>query len=149
MNNYNNMNYYWLPHNLRNSYVYPLMNTNREEKENLYSPKEGFEKGNLFENLYSEYKNYQPTSLNPKTEQAKRLQEIQTISFAEHDLNLYLDTHPEDQSLVALLNDYRRKCMELTKNYEEQYGPLTVNSDAMESGTYSWINAPWPWEGTR
>ncbi len=145
MNNYNYENYYWIPNRVRNNYVYPLSNNNFKN-ESLFNPKEGFEKGNLFANLYSGYKNYQPAILNPKTEQEKRLQEIQAISFAEHDLNLYLDTHPEDQSMVTLLNDYRRKCTELTKNYEEQYGPLTVSSEAMESNTYSWINSPWPWE---
>ena len=59
----------------------------------------------------------------------------------------YLDTHPEDQSMVTLFNDYRKKKAELTREYEESYGPLTVGSDVMEGNTYSWIHSPWPWEG--
>ena len=56
--------------------------------------------------------------------------------------------HPEDQSMVTLFNDYRRKLEELTKNYESMYGPLTVNSNEMENKTFSWVNTTWPWEGS-
>ncbi len=141
MNNYQYKNYYWYPMENRNI-SYSPMNTNTS----LFSPKEGFEKGNLFQNLYSEYKDYQPMKLVPRTDQEKRLQELQSIMFSMHELNLYLDVHPEDQSMMTLFNDYRRKKEELTKSYEELYGPLTVSSNSMENNTYSWINSPWPWE---
>ena len=39
----------------------------------LFNPNEGFIKGNLFSNLYSEYKNYKPQNLNPRNEQEKML----------------------------------------------------------------------------
>ena len=35
----------------------------------LYGPYEGFIKGNLFKNLYQQYKNYQPAIITPKNEQ--------------------------------------------------------------------------------
>ena len=130
----NNYNYY--------DYLY----RNNMNNQNLYNPKEGFEKGNMFSNLYSEYKNYNPQKLNPKTEQEKRLYEIQSLSFASHDLNLYLDMYPEDQSIVALFNDYRRKLENLIKEYENMYGPMTINSNEMENKTFSWVNSSWPWE---
>ena len=123
-------------------------NTNNMNNQNLFNPKEGFIKGNMFTNLYSEYKNYKPQMLNPKSEQERMLYELDSISFAAHELNLYLDMHPEDQSMVTLFNDYRRKLEELTKNYESMYGPLTVNSNEMENKTFSWVNTTWPWEGS-
>ena len=128
-------------------YDYLYRNNMSMNNQNLFNPKDGFEKGNMFTGLYSEYKSYQPQKLNPKTDQERKLYEIDAISFAAHDLNLYLDMHPEDQSMVVLFNDYRKKLEELTKSYESMYGPLTVNSNEMENKTFSWINSPWPWEG--
>lgn len=129
-------------------YDYLYRNNMNMNNQNLFNPTEGFIKGNMFTNLYSEYKNYKPQMLNPKSEQEKMLYELDSISFAAHELNLYLDMHPEDQSMVTLFNDYRRKLEELTKNYESMYGPLTVNSNEMENKTFSWVNTSWPWEGT-
>lgn len=128
-------------------YDYLYRNNMNMNNQNLYNPKEGFIKGNMFSNLYSEYKNYKPQQLIPQTEQEKLLYELDSISFAAHELNLYLDMHPEDQSMVTLFNDYRRKLDELTKKYESMYGPLTVNSNEMENKTFSWVNTSWPWEG--
>lgn len=128
-------------------YDYLYRNNMNMNNQNLYNPKEGFIKGNMFTNLYSEYKNYKPQMLNPKSEQERMLYELDSISFAMHELNLYLDMHPEDQSMVTLFNDYRRNLEELTKNYESMYGPLTVNSNEMENKTFSWVNTTWPWEG--
>lgn len=128
-------------------YDYLYRNNMNMNNQNLYNPKEGFIKGNMFTNLYSEYKNYKPQMLNPKNEQERMLYELDSISFAAHELNLYLDMHPEDQSMTTLFNDYRRKLEELTKNYESMYGPLTVNSNEMENKTFSWVNTSWPWEG--
>ena len=142
MNNYQYQNYYWVQN--RNNFD-PYLNNNMDNTK-LYNPKEGFERGNLFQNLYSEYKNYQPMNVLPKTEQEKKRYELQAMCFAAHELNLYLDTHPNDQSMMSLLNDYRRKAEDLTKAYEEKYGPLTVSSSGMENSAYSWIESPWPWE---
>jgi len=128
-------------------YDYLYRNNMNMNNQNLFNPTEGFIKGNMFSNLYSEYKNYKPQMLNPKSEQERMLYELDSISFAAHELNLYLDMHPEDQSMVTLFNDYRRKLEELTKNYESMYGPLTVNSNEMENKTFSWVNTSWPWEG--
>lgn len=128
-------------------YDYLYRNNMNMNNQNLFNPKEGFIKGNMFSNLYSEYKNYKPKELVVRTEQERMLYEIDSISFAAHDLNLYLDLHPEDQSMVTLFNDYRKKLEELTKTYESMYGPLSVNSNEMENKTFSWVNTPWPWEG--
>jgi len=116
-------------------------NINNMNNQNLFNPKEGFEKGNMFSNLYSEYKNYQSMNLRPRNEQEKKLFEIQAICFAAHDLNLYLDMNPADQSMVTLFNDYVKKEEELIREYESVYGPMTVNNNISE-----WVNSKWPWE---
>ena len=142
MNNYNNWNIRWIPQ----PNIYPLMNQTNTKNETLYNPKEGFEKGNMFTDLYSPYKNFQPEKLVPKNEQEQLLLELQEVSFAAHELNLYLDLHPEDQSMGTLFKDYQRKKEELTKAYEELYGPMTVYSNNIED-TSKWVNTSWPWEG--
>ena len=145
MNNYNKYNYDWYFARNMNNNFYPNMN-NMNQNTNLFNPKEGFEKGNIFENLYSEYKNYKPQNLRARSEQERKLLEIQTIGFMTHDLNLYLDIHPTDQSMLMLFNDYRRKKEELVREYEKQYGPMTIGSEGMDSQTFEWENTSWPWE---
>lgn len=132
---------------MNNYKYYDYLYRNNINNQNLFNPKEGFIKGNMFSNLYSGYKNYIPKELVVRSEQERMLYEIDSISFAAHDLNLYLDIHPEDHSMVTLFNDYRKKVEELTKTYESMYGPLSVNSNEMEDKTFSWVNTPWPWEG--
>ena len=65
-------------------------------------------------------------------------------TFALKDLNLYLDTHPSDDSMLVEFNKINNKLIELKNEYENKYGPLCINS--MNSDTYSWINNPWPWD---
>lgn len=127
---------------MNNYFRYDMYRMNNSPK--LYSPKEGFEKGNMFMNLYNEYKNYQPVSLKPKNDQEKMLFNLQAICFAAHELNLYLDLHPEDQSMITLFNDYIKKVEELTRQYESKYGPLTTSFE-MNKG-FNWVEEKWPWE---
>ena len=147
MNNYNFDNYN-MYRNMSNDNYFPYMNNNMNNinNVNLFNPTEGFEKGNLFSNLYSEYKNYMPIKFNPKNEQEKMLYDLQTICFATHELNLYLDLHPDNQSMLTLYNDYMRKERELTKQYEEKYGPLTTNSTEIGDNSFKWVENKWPWE---
>ncbi len=138
MNRYNYFDNNWL-RNIQND---KFLNSNPS----LFTPKEGFEKGNLFANLYSQYKNYKPAKLRADNEKERMFLELAEISFAAHELNLYLDIYPNDSSMIALFNDYRKKEMELTKKYEQIYGPLTVNSENSDSNQFSWVNGTWPWE---
>ena len=72
-------------------------------------------------------------------------QEIQALDFGLVDINLYLDTHPND---TAALNFYHRHVAlldQLTYEYINQYGPLTVK-DVVSTNRWTWIDNPWPWE---
>ena len=132
MNNY--MDYNWLRGNIPS---YPT---------SLYRSDEGYIKGNLFQNLYNQYKNYQPQELTPRTEQEKCLYELSAVAFAAHELNLYLDLHPEDQSMFMLFTDYQKQANRLMEEYQEKYGPLFVNSNEM-TNSFNWVHTKWPWEG--
>lgn len=141
MNNYNGYYSWYQP---ANDYGLERLIPNRD---NLFNPTDGFDKGNMFTNLYEQYKNFTPSKPKITNEQEKLLYDLQAICFAAHDLNLYLDIHPEDQSMLMLFNDYRKKANELTMEYEKKYGPITVSSNQMNSNIFDWENSPWPWEG--
>ncbi len=134
-------NYNYIP----NDYFRNVRATNNNQP-NLYSPEEGYDKGNLFESLYQPYKNYQPATLKAKSEQGKLFLELSRYAFAAHELNLYLDLHPDDTTMLTLFNDYRMKTNNLMMEYEQKYGPLTVSSDDLSS-SFLWEKDKWPWEG--
>ncbi|MBC9785367.1 spore coat protein CotJB [Heliobacillus mobilis] len=74
------------------------------------------------------------------------LRRIQELEFVAIDLNLFLDTHPDNR---AALRDYSRVVDELKKlkmAYEHKYDLLTVESHAAGKYPWNWIEAPWPWE---
>ena len=124
-----------------------MLNNNQtfnNNKLNLYTPEEGYNKGNLFSDLYVSYKNYQPVKLQPANEQGALLLELSQYAFAAHELNLYLDVYPDDTNMIALFNRYQSMADEAIKRYESKYGPLSVNTPS--NNTFSWEAYSWPWE---
>lgn len=138
-------------------YNYNLLNDNWQRNFNyslrmdmnnmaLIMPSIGYDRGNLFKDLYDQYKNYKPDTLETKTEQEKLFLELARMSFAAHELNLYLDLNPDDVGMLKLFNDYRHKSNELRREYEEKYGPLCINSNSLNNTPFMWEKSPWPWE---
>ena len=72
--------------------------------------------------------------------------ELQQLSFALVDLNLYLDTHPQNQQAAEDFNTLFQKYWEAKTLYESKYGPLTNFGYSPASYPYAWVNCPWPWE---
>lgn len=72
------------------------------------------------------------------------LQAIQEVQFVCVDLNLYVDTHPEDEAALLDFNCYSEKLQALIAEYESAYGPLVGfgHSDYSEG---SWVEQKWPW----
>ncbi len=113
----------------------------------LFTPEEGYNKGNLFANLYSQYKNYKPAVLTASNEKDRLFLNYAQNAFAAHELNLYLDLHPNDTSMITLFNDYREKADQLMKEYESKYGPLNISSNSLNQTPFVWEQETWPWEG--
>ena len=111
---------------------------NDDVKIEIDTPSNGFMKGNLFKNLYIPYKNYKPKNLEFKDQKSRMLKDILEAGFAMHEVNLYLDLHPDDTSMIELFNDYRRKMLELTEEYESLYGPLNLTSDYLDVSPFLW-----------
>ena len=109
----------------------------------LFNPYEGFLKGNAFRNQYIPYKNYKVAKVNINSEQEEMLFNISEYAFMMHEMNLYLDVHPNDKEALDKFNEYRNKSNELITKYERKYGPLLVtNSD--NNTSFNWVNK-WPW----
>ncbi|HCW74067.1 MAG TPA: spore coat protein CotJB [Clostridiaceae bacterium] len=81
----------------------------------------------------------------PKKSESK-LRELQEIEFALVDLNLYLDTHPEDDEAVKKLAEFSEKAEALREDYEKNETILFSQHIRNEVDQSKWINDPWPWE---
>lgn len=78
--------------------------------------------------------------------QRDMLLKIQELEFTALDLNLFLDTHPDD---MDALMEYNRCVVEIDnakKVYEMKYGPLTNFGYAPSQYPWKWIEEPWPWQ---
>ena len=148
-NNYNDMNFIVDPNNMiyDMNYQTPFQNTFTmpNTNNNILDTKTGFKRGNLFNNLYDEYKNYKPAELKANNEKEDLLLQIDEQRFAMIEMNLYLDLYPNDKEALNRFNTYLKKEKELVALYESKYGPLTTSSP-VQTNNWTWDNSPWPWE---
>ena len=79
-----------------------------------------------------------------QTEQAL-LNRIAEARFACVELQLYLDTHPEDTDARSDFNSYAEAVERLTAEYTETYGPLQ-NFGCAQHVAGSWVYQKWPWQ---
>lgn len=79
-------------------------------------------------------------------ERTRLLDEIRAIEFMAIDLNLYLDTHPDDQRALKEYNSYTQQLMAMKDEYQRRYGPLSNFGTAFSQFPWAWINDPWPWD---
>lgn len=140
LNMYNNQN-----NSFENIYNKQQMNM-KNTSNYLYESYNGFIRGNMFKNLYDPYKMNEPYEVKPMNEQAELLTKIDALGFAMIDLNLLLDVNPNSQEAINLFNKYRKQKESLTKEYESKYGPITINSDSLNSYPWAWDDMPWPWD---
>lgn len=111
----------------------------------LFEPDEALMLGNLFKELYMSYHGFSNYCLQPCNQRQQALLIVQIYAFVAHELNLYLDMHPNHQKMIKLYHDYSRKTKEAQKKYESQYGPLEVINSQQET-PFQWVQGPWPWE---
>lgn len=94
------------------------------------------------------YRQIAPRSMNNSMSRHKLLKEISLVDFAIVELNLYLDTHPDDVDAVAYIKQYITILNRLKEEYASQYGPLTICTATFnDCETWKWANMPLPWEG--
>ena len=142
----NDMNMYNKQNNSFNNQYKDQNKMNTYNQNTLFDPYNGLIRGNLFKDLYDPYKSGEPYEIKPMNEQAELLTYIDSLSFAMVDLGLFLDVNPNNQDAIKLFNQYREEKDNLTKKYEAQYGPITLDSDSLNSYPWSWNDMPWPWD---
>lgn len=75
------------------------------------------------------------------------LLQIQQLQFAAVELNLFLDTHPQDQQALAMFNRVHQELMQCVHSYEQMYGPLlNFGYSPAAQNSWKWVETPWPWE---
>ena len=108
----------------------------------VYAAAVGAVRGTLFPGLDLPFKAaIQARTKLPNT----ALVELMALDFAVTELNLYLDTHPQDQEALGLYASYIKLAKEGREKYTAKYGPLDSAELVLEDG-YTWLNDPWPWE---
>ena len=80
-------------------------------------------------------------------DQMRLLKFISQVSFALTETNLYLDTHPDDPKALECYRKYRHLREQTMADYVNRFGP--IDSMQVESDSrWTWVDTPWPWEGT-
>ena len=120
-------------------------NVNMYNYNNLAGTYDGYIKGNMFKDLYKEYKNYKPIKLIPNNEQAEMLLNLNQVSFALNDIRLYLDNFPEDRKMIDLFNKYSKELEKTMREYENKFGPL-ICSTPSSNNIFDWEAFSFPWE---
>lgn len=129
----------------------PNFNTNINQNNNmqantLFGPYEGYTKGNMFRNLYEQYRNYTPAAITPRSEQEQALLNLNQMQFAMHDLNLYLDVFPDDRNMMNQFITFRNNYNRLLEEYENNYGAININSSSLNNTPFGWVIEQWPWD---
>ena len=142
-----NNNFYDIPENWYKEFNDTFYSNNMTSKQ-LATINLALDRGNLFNNLYDPYKNYKYNNLTATNKREELLLNVLRYDFVLTELKLYLDIYPKDRNMINLYNQYleekKRACFEYTKNF----GPLTLD-DQSYNNSWSWLQSPWPWEGTK
>lgn len=120
-------------------------NRSRQCPPALFEPQEAITLGNLFKNLYMSYQGFSNYCIQPENARQQALLEVQMYHFIAHEMNLYLDTHPDDTKMMKLYEENVKKGQQAQLAFEQKYGPLQVqNTDSKIP--FEWLQGPWPWE---
>lgn len=73
------------------------------------------------------------------------LKQLSALDFVAVDLQLFLDTHPNDKDALNQYNQINAQAAALRQQYESTCGPLWSFRSASQY-PWQWINDPWPWQ---
>ena len=79
------------------------------------------------------------------TERERLLRRLSAAQFAAWELNVFLDTHPNNAEAIARYKAYKRTAEELKSQFEAKFGPLMA-SNLYNDVYFDWVNNPWPWD---
>ena len=74
------------------------------------------------------------------------LNRLTMLDFMAVDMQLFLDTHPDDTNAIAKYNSIIREADNLRAQYEKSVGPLFSFRSYSPTENFQWVDNPWPWE---
>ena len=105
-----------------------------------YDAADALKRGTLFPGLDLPFMNM----VNMEDVSGTPLGEVMALCFVSQELQLYLDTHPDDADAFALMKSVLGLTEEAKRRYVAKFGPLT-RDDLRQSETFDWLEDPWPW----
>ena len=114
----------------------------QRSSEPTYEPDNALTRGTLFPGLDPPFMDAANKN-NPYA--GTPLGELMAISFATHELTLYLDTHPRDKSAFAALKKMLRLKKDAHSRFTRKFGPISAD-DLLDADSFTWVHGPWPWE---
>lgn len=121
---------------------------NFDKGNDLVGVEKGFSRGNMFSNLFDNYKDYKVKSPVATNMRESELLDIMALSFALNDLNLYLDLHPMDEVMLRKFSELVDISCRKEMDYVKKYGPILVDDD-VSGDKFLWVDNPWPWDDWR
>ena len=129
----------------------PLQQT---DLKNLYDCCDALSNGTIFPELNKPFfiteTGPKDNSKSPLSDSEKLLFKIMECGFIVQDLNLYLDTHPDDMKANQMYTEHLKQLKQLKKEFADKHFPLTEEC-IVEMNTaneqYAWSLGPAPWEG--
>lgn len=105
-----------------------------------YESMEALSRGTLFPGLDLPFMNIVNNTLPhcPRTE-------LMAICFVADELELYLDTHPQDKEAFNMYQTFLALKKEAHERYVKLAGPV-VQNDMLCTNSFTWVDDPWPWE---
>ena len=74
------------------------------------------------------------------------LHNLTALDFMATDLQLYLNTHPNDKEAISKYNEVIIKADKCRMEYEKLHGPLCSFRSHSNNDCFKWIDEPWPWQ---
>lgn len=122
--------------------------------ENLYDPQTALSHGTAFPQLNLPFyinsqdltqKEPSVDSYPGKTDSDRQsMKELTEVSFLADDLNLYLDTHPDDEDAFCIYKENIQKRQQLLQTLSESGVPLSCDACLTKEDKKA---APCPWKG--
>lgn len=75
------------------------------------------------------------------------LNRVRMYDFAIVEVVEFLDGHPNNMAALEYYSKMRTEFDKAASDYEDAYGPLTMREVDTRTGSWRWIDDPWPWEG--